>query len=277
MTREETNNLTEIPADKFNKLSIQVSLNGLSFCIADTIRKTVISAEHLGFGKELSPFEVHRELKEMLRNRDIPLSSVNEVSVVHRNNIFSLVPRALFKEEELPNYLKFNTKILANDYIAYDELNSLEMVNVYVPFMNINNYIFEHFGEFIYKHNGTVLLESLMNTMENRAESICYVCVGLNQMDVVIFSEKRVLFYNSFHFRTREDFIYYILFTLEQLKLDPAELKVRLFGDVEEGDEIYNLCYQYIQHLSIFVPDYQYNTDELHDSAKTDFILLSSL
>jgi hypothetical protein len=166
MTKEEKNNQENI-LDNYHKLSIQVSLNGLSFCILDTIGNNIPLSRHLDFGKEFSPYEVQKELKELLRENKVTDYKFSEVVVIHRNNLFSLVPKALFDKAELPNYLKFNSKILANDLIAYDELDSYDMINVYVPFVNINNYIYDLFGRFEFKHNGTVLIEALLNTHTN--------------------------------------------------------------------------------------------------------------
>ncbi len=82
----------------------------------------------------------------------------SEVIIVHRNDLFSLVPKVLFDPNELANYLKFNTKILANDLLEYDEIQAYEMVNVYIPFVNINNFIYDQFGDFEFKHHSTVLV-----------------------------------------------------------------------------------------------------------------------
>ena len=49
-------------------------------------------------------------------------------------------------------------------------------------------------------------------------------------------------------------FLYYLLFTLEQLKLDTSSVAVKLFGDIEEDDDIYELCYRYIHQVGIFSP-----------------------
>ena len=276
MTKKETNN-PENSLDSYHKLSIQVSLNGLSFCVFDTIGNTIPLSRHLDFGKELSPYEVQKELKELFKDNQVLNYQFSEVVVIHRNNLFSLVPKALFNKEELPNYLKFNAKILANDLIAYDEIDSYDMVNVYVPFVNINNFVYDLFGEFEFKHNGTVLVEALLNTHSNGKEAICYVHVSEKQMDITVLSQKKLLFYNSFYFVTKEDFIYYLLFTLEQLQLDTESVKLRLFGAIEESDEIYTLCYEYIQHLSIFIPPNSMNPPEGMENEVIDFTVINAL
>ncbi len=251
MTRKESNIPQE---DTFHKLSIQVSLNGLSFCVFDTVAKEMVLSERVDFEEERNPFELLRVVKDKLESSGVWEYGYSDVVAIHHNNLFSLVPKALFNKEELPNYLKFNAKILVNDLIDYDELVGYDIYNVYVPFINVNNYLYEHVGEFEFMHSGTVLIQALMN-MHSGGEPVCYVHITPRQMDVVVISQKQLQLYNNFTYRTKEDFIYYLLFVLEQLKLDPAEIKTRLFGMVTEEDDVFKLCQEYINNISIFVPE----------------------
>ena len=276
MTKSNKNNVDHTK-ENFYKLSIQVSLNGLSFCVADTLRNKILFSEQLNFGKELSPYEVQRELKDLLRENKILNMDISETVVIHRNNLFSLVPKALFDKDELANYLKFNAKILANDLIEYDEIESHEMVVVYVPYVNINNYIFDLFGEFEFVHNGTILLESLLKSSGSSSEPACFVHVSHQQMDMIVLSKKQLVYYNSFNFETKEDFIYYILFALEQLDLDPENIPLRLFGNLKEGDELYSICYEFIRHISIYEQDHIYLPNGEIDAKNLEFTVLNAL
>ena len=277
MTKKKINNTEDNPLENFNKLSIQVSLNGLSFCVLDTIGNSILKSDRLVFKKNLSPFELQKNLEQLFKTHNLGSSQFSEVVVVHSNNLFSFVPKSLFDVNELANYLKFNTKILANDHIAYDELDNYDIVNVYVPFVNINNYVFDLFGEFEYKHNGTVLVQALLNNSGANKEPICYVHVDGQQMDITIIAQKKLLFYNSFTITSKEDFIYYLLFTLEQLNLDTERTKLQLFGSIEEGDDIYKLCYKYIKDISIFIPSVGSYPIATTDQKSLDFTVLSAL
>ena len=277
MTKKKINSTEDNSLENFNKLSIQVSLNGLSFCVLDTIGNSILKSDRLVFEKNLSPFELQKNLEQLVKIHDLSSSQFSEVVVVHSNNLFSLVPKSLFDVNELANYLKFNTKILANDHIAYDELDNYDIVTVYVPFVNINNYIFDLFGEFEYKHNGTVLVQALLNNSGANKEPICYVHSEGQQMDITIIAQKKLLFYNSFTITSKEDFIYYLLFTLEQLKLDTESTKLQLFGSIEEGDDIYNLCYKYIKDISLFIPSLSSYPMATTDQKSLDFTVLSAL
>ncbi|MEL7270132.1 MAG: DUF3822 family protein [Bacteroidota bacterium] len=250
MTQKETKNTTE----DFNKLSIQVGLNGLSFCVQDTVNQEVLAYERVPFKVHSTPYLLLKELKIILNTKKIESARFAEVLVVHRNGLFSLVPKSLFQTEELPNYLKFNAKIMANDQIAYDVLDDHEMVNVYIPFTNVNNYIFELFGEFEFKHSGTVLIHTLLEHNRASQDTFCYVQIMEKEMELVVISQKKLLLYNYFEFKNDEDTLYYILFVLEQLNIPAESVLLRLFGNVEEGDALFKRCQEYVQNVSIFVP-----------------------
>ena len=254
MIKEEINKDLTATENSYHKLSIQVSLNGLSFCILDTIANSLALSHSLPFKREVSPFDLHREIKQSFRDEGVLDFSFSEVIAIHRNALFSLVPQPLFDEEQLPNYLKYNAKILGTDHLDYDVLEGLEMANVYVPFTNVNNFIFDLFGEFEFKHSGTVLLETLNKLPSSRQGSICYLHLAESQMDLAVFASKKLAFYNSFAISSAEDVLYYLLFSLEQLNLDPQSLKLRLLGEITEEDRIYEFCTEYFENVSLFVP-----------------------
>ncbi len=277
MTEKTNNNTIEDYLKDYCRLSIQISLNGLSFCVLDTISNKIIDAQRVQFTKELPPDLVLKELRQLLEKNQIDHSVFLDVVVVHRNHLFSLVPKPMFDVSELANYLKFNVRILANDQLAHDEFENLEMVNVYVPFMNINNYIYDLFGEFVYKHHGTVMIQSLMG-IHTRKELVCYVHLANMQMDVTVISNKKLLFFNCFDNGSDEDFLYYLLFTFEQLQLDPETIPLKLFGEIDEDDSLYLLCHQYVRHLSIMKTTNVTHALEVNsESESIDFTLINAL
>lgn len=278
MTKKRRNNSLNIADKNFKKLSIQVSLNGLSFCVADTVSQKLLLSDRVDFAFEKNPMEAKDELHKLFLKHDIENMQFDEVVTVHRNTLFGLVPKSLFNADNLYEYLKFNTKILANDILAYDEVENHDLVIVYVPYVNINNYIYDLFGEFHYMHNGTVLLQSLMNNQTQNQEITCFVHVSKDQLDITVLNQRKLMLYNSFKYDTKEDFAYYLLFVLEQLELDPKTAIVKLFGDIEEDDATFKLCYNYIQHISIFAPSTQ-QLIKLGESSSSsiDFTLINTI
>ncbi|MGB3152157.1 MAG: DUF3822 family protein [Maribacter sp.] len=278
MTKKKINKDADIADKNFKKLSIQVSLNGLSFCVADTVSQKLLYSDSLLFKEELNPLTLLPELEKLFHKHELQKKQFDEVVVIHRNTLFSLVPKSLFDIKEISSYLQFNAKILPTDVMAYDEVENQDIINVYVPYMNVNNYVYDMYGEFTYVHNGTVLLQSLLTNYGNTNDAICYGHVSKKQLDVTIIKQRKLLLFNSFLYETKEDFAYYLLFVLEQLELNTEKVPVKLFGSIEEDDPIFRLCYDYIQNISIFAPTYP-NHLELGEPelASIDFTVLNTL
>ncbi len=92
---------------------------------------------------------------------------------------------------------------MANDLIAYDEIDSYDIVNVYVPFVNINNFVYDLFGEFEFKHNSMAMLQALFHQKSNK--TICYAHVSRKFMELAILEERRLVLYNQFDYKTKEE------------------------------------------------------------------------
>ena len=248
MTLRKTNNILD---KSLKELSIQVSLSGLSFCIHDTGREEIQFLENRPFDQAANAESLVDQVEQLLQHEKIADQEFGEVRVIHDNELSSLVPKALFNESNLSDYLKYNVKILETDYITFDELKSHDIFNVYVPFTNVNNYIFDRFGSFEYKHASTILIETLMNQYQGGDSKRVHVHIGNSHFEIVVVSNNKLLLYNSFPFQTGEDFIYYLLFVFEQLNLNREEDELYLLGNITEEDNAYKLAYKYIRNVSI--------------------------
>lgn len=266
--------INNIVKDNYRKaLSIQFSLGGFSFCISNLETKEVQHFTAYTFDIIYTTPEALLTKIEALYNEN-PLfkQEFESITIIHQNNLSTLVPTPLFDENELTVYLDYNIKTLANDYAAFDSLDQLDIKNVYIPYININNFFFQKFGEFEYKHHATVLIDKLILHSKNNSEKQFYVNVTNNNFDIVVIENSKLLFYNTFSFKSKEDFIYYILFTSEQLQLNPEELLLYFIGDIEEESELYHITYQYIRNVSFIKIDNSFFENEKDISNHTNYI-----
>ncbi|WP_235318210.1 DUF3822 family protein [Polaribacter sp. Hel1_85] len=260
---------------KDTKLSIQFNLDGFSFCITNNVSKeTSYFSQYIFEEKQITPENLLKKIEEIFKTDTHLQKDFSSVLVIHQNNLFTLVPNPYFSENKLSEYLNFNIKTLATDFIAFDDIQSINAKNVYVPYVNINNYLFQNFGEFEYKHHLTIFIEKLIS-LNNNDEKKVYVNVSKENFDIVVLQNKQLEFSNTFYFETKEDFIYYILFTFEQLKLDVEKVKLYFTGDIELESEIYNITYQYIRNI-YFLESNNSIFKQLNSSKHSNYILLNS-
>ncbi|GIZ08300.1 DUF3822 family protein [Flavobacterium sp. UMI-01] len=267
-------NITE---KKYKKLSIQVSLTGLSFCCFDTLNGTVSSFCEVNFDpidrgikiEELfsDAFEKHPELNERY----------DDVTIIHNNNLSTFVPAALFDENYLGSYLQYNTKVFETDFFAFDEISNYQINLVYIPYVNMNNYFIDKFGSFDYKHANSILVTKLMDASKNNDTKTMWIHFAQGHFEIVIIQNQKLLLFNSFEYQTPEDFLYYLLFTAEQLQMNPENFPLELIGDITTDSPYYKIAYKFIRNVNLKdVEDLRWNNYFSEVENRKHFILFNS-
>ena len=263
-----------ITTRNYKKLSLQISANGMSFCCFDTLNREVTHCVTAEFYK-YTPIE--EELWSAFTKNPLLTNPFDEIVVLHNNSFNTFVPSALFDPKYPGSYLQFSTKVFETDFFAVDELDNYELNNVYVPMMNVNNFLIDQFGAFEYKNANSVLVSKLLDASKNIDEKQIFVHFQDNHFEIVVARNQKLLLYNSFEYKTPEDFLYFLLFTMEQLFLNPETARVYLLGKVQENDNNFALAYTYIRHLTLFnIQPLQQKWNTTKDETLQHFILFNS-
>ena len=229
-------------------MSIQVSLSGLSFCVFDLLSNKVVNNMSIHFEKNKV---IEEQLWRTFVDYPILTKSFDEVMVIHDNNLNAFVPTSLFDVHFLASYLQYNTKVFETDFFTHDVIFPYEMNNVYVPFVNINNFLLDQYETFEYQNANSILVKQLLDLSKNKEEKQVFIHVQKEHFEIVVVKNQQLLLFNSFQYNTPEDFIYFILFTCEQLQLNPETISVQLFGNCTEEDAFYKITYQYIRNCCL--------------------------
>ena len=76
--------------------------------------------------------------------------------------------------------------------------------------------------------------------------------MGTGHFEIIIVQNQHLLLFNSFDYKTPEDLIYYLLFTAEQLNMNPESFPLEFLGAIAEEDAFYKIAYKYIRNVSLF-------------------------
>ncbi|WP_293871689.1 DUF3822 family protein [Flavobacterium sp.] len=259
----------------YKKLAIQVSLDGLSFAIFDTLMDKPLQLQKISIGKVSVTSKIEDLFTDAFQNYPELKADYDEVVIIHNNNFSTFVPTALFDEDYLGSYLQFNTKVFETDFFTFDVLENYEMNNVYIPYVNINNYFIDQFGSFDYKHANSILVHKLLDLSKNKQELQLFAHISDAHFEIVVIQNQKLELYNSFEYKTPEDFIYYLLFTAEQLQLNPENVKVALLGKIDIESELYKMAYKYIRN--VFLMDVNLQPNSFSEAQNREhFILLNA-
>jgi hypothetical protein len=261
----------------YKKLTLQVTLSGFSFCTIDKLSNKIIALKEIDFSNFPATSKVEDLYWKAFNDNPELKEKYDEVIVLHDSNLATFVPTALFDEDFLGSYLQYNTKVFETDFFAFDSLLNYEMNHVFIPFANINNYLLDQFSTFNYKHVNTILVSKLLELSKNNDEKQVFVHFSKNKFEIVIVQNQKLLLFNSFDFVTKEDFIYYLLFTTEQLNLNPENFKVQLLGLISEESELFEIAYKYVRNVSLLDVSAIKNNNDLSKAYNLKhFILLQS-
>ena len=74
----------------YKKLSIQVGLNGLSFCVLDTIAHKVLLTDTVDFKVPATPYLLLKALKQVIEKHELNNHQFAAVNVIHNNHLYYL-------------------------------------------------------------------------------------------------------------------------------------------------------------------------------------------
>lgn len=265
---------TSIITKNYRKLVLSIGLKGMSWCCIDTLNWEIANNGDVMFSG-YAPVE--EQLWRVFVDNPALTRPYDEVVVLHNNGFNTFVPDALFDEQYLGSYLQFNTKVFETDVFAHDTVSNYEMNNIYVPLMNVNNFLIDQFGSFEYRHTASILVARLLEASRNIEEKQVFVHLQDDHFEIIAVQNQKLLLYNWFEYSEPQDFLYYLLFSMEQLFLNPETAKVRLLGAIDEGHACYALAYSYIRHIALYNPEtleQKYNVDTA--AALRNFIIYNA-
>jgi hypothetical protein len=216
-------------------LSIFILQDGFSFLILDEYQ-TPLEFKAFQLSKVSSTSEILNLIKPHINSAFVESERIQCVNVIYGNPQFTIVPQDLFDQNHLPHYLKYSSQLIEGDDFAFDEIPSAKANTVYIPYININNYLFETFGTFGFTHLFTGLIQKGLINSQTTDEYVLLHATK-HMLYLVAIRNQKLILTNAFSFETAEDFAYYILFTVEELNLNRNELILDFTGDFHKSED----------------------------------------
>jgi len=228
---------------------LQVSKNGVSYTIFNPQTNTFIGLESYMFNDIYNDYSLLAPLQEFITQATLLQKTFQKMVVSYVNNRATLIPKPIFQANDLAVYHQFNFAKQEEDVFKSDYLINLSAYNVYsIPdyivnaFQKLNNVVFHHFS--------TSLIEASLLYSKKTASTITVdVHVLPSSFQITVIKNQQLELYNSFNYQTSEDFIYYLLFVLNQLNIKNDEATIRLTGEVDKNSAIYDMLFKYINTI----------------------------
>jgi len=152
--------------------------------------------------------------------------------------------------QNIDQYLKFNNNIIESDTYKFDTLDNNEIVNIFVCNQNDYSILDIYSSSIMHCHQTSLLINTFIKLNINKETSNIYININKSTFNIIFIKNNKIQFINTFDFNTSEDLIYYILFCLEQLELNPEKIQTTISGKIFK--EYYDIIYKYIRNVSIY-------------------------
>ena len=229
-------------------LTIQHSLDGLSFVIFDTEEQKFLSLKHYHLNESNVPLSIL--ITELQEKEQWNINEFKSVKIVIDNNLNTFVPKEYYQKEQEVNYLSLLN--INSDSSTNADCLTNDIYNIYPVSSDIDN-VLKMCDKIKLYHASSIKVESLVKEFSERIQGTrAFVNVKNNSYELTIINDTKLIFHNYFNFNTKEDFLYFILFTFEQLKIDNETIPLYFMGLIEEKSVIVELCSRYIRNIRFF-------------------------
>lgn len=240
----------------FSQLFLIIGKESVCYATLDTEKNTFVSLSEYRVmpvvkiaGEYISLLDQFFSQESMLMKK-YPAAVAGIATPFH-----TLVPSALFDPSKLDNYLKFNFRLTDGFLAASDPIEESGAHNVYGFLPGLKEMLRNHFRDAVIVHRSSAFLKavSLYDKLFPSVTAL-YLHISDESSLLACFDEQKPVFFNSFPAGSREDLLYFLLYTLEQLKQRPEAVRLTISGMVREGSDDLNFLRQYIPDTGLVQP-----------------------
>lgn len=238
--------------DKTEQAHLYISLDYQHIKWAVVIQNQLQILEHLYYYQPIEMEDWANKLDELKKNTEI-LNAKNwkSVNILSSLQAFTLVPKEFFEAQQASQYLKnVDNQALKNPIIANTQ-QTFEAINIFNIPKSIHEWSKKNYENPNFMHISEVFLNQITNKNIEK-EAKMHIFVNDKYLLIVVLNENQVQFCNTFQYKTSRDFLYFVLFVIDELRLDKTNTELKLYGQINQVAEIYRLLNNYVAQLGLW-------------------------
>ncbi len=175
-----------------------------------------------------------------------------KIKVSIKNQKFIQVPEALFAEESLPEYLKFNAHVdpANEDFLSTTNMRA-QAVTVFAINKDLRKWLEGMYPNNppTFTHQSAALIEGTLKVAAGRTNNPLYVYVDRFKLHILCCQEDKLIYYNQFAIKQFSDYVKYIMLVMKSLNMDQQNSQVLLWGYIGKNSPHYHEFYKYISNV----------------------------
>lgn len=247
---------TKFTIDELDHYSLimQVGIYDLQFAVVDSQDNVVMGLEDYRFQGVKTVNARLRLIRDILDDHEYLTAGFwKDVKLSLKSHKFSLVPANMFVSDSAADYLAVNSEIkTAFEEVNYYKQIAIDSVNVFAAETKLCRWI-----ESIYKkkkvhviHQGSTLIEGFLKHADHIQEKSMYTFIDRGIIHIVVSEGDKLLYYNQFAARKKEDYLKYIMLVFNELGMSGKQHHVFVWGFIKPSSDEMSLLKRYIRNIS---------------------------
>ena len=242
-------------------ITIQCSLDGFCFVLHDLEEGKIIDVDLYQTSETDDVGIVMEALEKLLLKKGLYEKPVHSVRFIVSNRYCVLVPEEVFDETHAEAYLRFGHDLPQGYRLLSTPMHIVKSVNVFAMPKIQEEILKKMWPDITITHQSSIFLNSIFKEAHNGSETSAFVNVSSHFFELAIIEKQRLRFYNNFRFNTKDDFVYFLMFALEQHGWTGKDFPVYFTGLITNQSEILQLCERYIKRIRFIRPDGSVDVD----------------
>ncbi len=236
-------------------LYISLTQRSIRFAVADTVRNKFVVLEDYELITVFTPLQMAEQLRLIAsENPLLQEQHWNVVRVSFSNQQFTLVPATLYDPAHQQDYLRLHSELheLQDVVLSYRH-NELEAINIFA----VDAHAYQALQDIFLRrplqvvHQTSTLISSILHHTERGPARQMSIFVERNYVTVLVVSQSGLEFCNIFQYQSPEDFIYFVVFVMQEQKLNPEQETLLVWGDITHDSSLFHILQKYVRHVKL--------------------------
>lgn len=223
-------------------LSIQLGLDGFSFCVLDAVSNKMVYLNHL-------PGVMPAHLKDFVPEHEILSLPFARTEVMVCDNKVTASPSSLCNASNSAQIYKLSHASDDMDIILSDKQPQSGITHIYSLPADLHKTLLTLFSNVTIRHHQAVMSWKALNFFPSLHAERVFLTIWNKSFHMLVVKGEQIAFMNQFEYQTIDDFLYFFLYTFKKMDLDPETSQVIVHGKIFKQSILIVNLRKYIRKL----------------------------
>jgi len=235
-------------------VNIQISRNNIAFAVFDREREKYVHLRQKQTVKNTTITEI--DINNFIEDNPI-IKKSKQKKILWYSQKSVIVPAVFYLEEKQTDILNFNTPVNRDFKVLNNKLKTNDY-NIFAINQKQFNVLKKHIPDATIYNQGSLLINNaLFSNISDRIK--LQLDAGPEFIDIALVKKTKLLFRNTFEYKSASDFVFFVLNIFDKLKLNIDKTDVYISGEIDSISPETVLLKNYIKKIKYKFPDYNYS------------------